>query len=548
MCFSFEVDDVFTHCRSCGCRNSGRWTGIVRRGFVVVLGGAVFMGLAWCSLAAAQSESTVPPASAVANTGNTEVAINVGRQKQLFIDESLFAESKNITLRMNPPVKMGPALLADRPWEQEIGFCVSIIEDGGLYKMWYLAENWKRPYINKYFLSYATSKDGIVWEKPSLGLVACNGSKDNNIVMTSGIEKMVFLDPAGPPEARFKAIIHTLTLPKTGGLYVHTSPDGIYWNSFGQRVFPLGADTANQAFYDSRLKKYVAYIRVWVPPYDVEGGGEWPGLRKIGRVEMDDITKPWPMKQLDKPYHPWGDDRLPAATYQVPHVFGYDEHDPPNSDHYNPAIVQYPWADRAYFLFPSAYRHSTELVDIQMAASRDGVKWTRLSREPYVALGTQDEFDFGSLYMAAGMVRCKGKIFQYYGGYRLPHSSKAVDPKPGEPISHIFRLEQRLDGFVSADAAYEGGEFTTPPLVFSGTQLVLNLNASAMGACKVEILDDQRHAIPGYSLGDCVELSGNHLEKTVTWRSKSDLRWLTGRAVRLRFVMRSCKLFSFQFP
>jgi len=38
------------------------------------------------------------------------------------------------------------------------------------------------------------------------------------------------------------------------------------------------------------------------------------------------------------------------------------------------------------------------------------------------------------------------------------------------------------------------------------------------------------------------------LEKTVSWKGKTDLSSLCGKALRLRFVMRSCKLFAFQFP
>ena len=100
------------------------------------------------------------------------------------------------------------------------------------------------------------------------------------------------------------------------------------------------------------MKKYVAYIRAWAPR-DTDKGGEGLGRRKIGRMEADDVTKPWPVKQLDKPYRIWGDDKIPVASYEVPHVFGYDDRDPPNSDHFHPAFVQYPWADRAYFMFAS---------------------------------------------------------------------------------------------------------------------------------------------------------------------------------------------------
>jgi hypothetical protein len=128
--------------------------------------------------------------------------------------------------------------------------------------------------------------------------------------------------------------------------------------------------------------------------------------------------------------------------------------------------------------------------------------------------------------------------------YRTTHG--VLGNEPGTDGA-ICRLEQRLDGFVSADAAFEGGEFTTPPLRFAGSKLVLNINASAMGTCKVEILDEQGNVLPGYSLADCDEIGGNHIEKTVSWKGKSGLPPLAGRAVRLRFVMRACKLFAFQF-
>ena len=292
-------------------------------------------------------------------------AINASSGKQLLIDSTFFADNQRITLTMNPPVKMGPVLRPDRPWEAaDMGFCVSVVQDNDFYKMWYLTES-----EAKYYICYATSSDGIRWEKPNLGLFTFHGSTDNNIVMTQPVETTVFLDPVAPPESRFKAI-HAMNWPdaKTAGLYVHTSADGIHWTISKQRVLPVLPDTANQVFFDTRLKKYVAYIR------------EWAQMRKIGRIEMDDVTKPWPINALDKPYYIWGEGKIPVASREAPIVFSYDEHDPPNSDHYNPACVQYPWADRAYFLFPSAFSHVSDKVDIQMATSRDGVAWTRLAR------------------------------------------------------------------------------------------------------------------------------------------------------------------------
>ncbi|MFQ6097224.1 MAG: hypothetical protein ACE5O2_05800, partial [Armatimonadota bacterium] len=327
------------------------------------------------------------------------------------------------------------------------------------------------------------------------------------------------------------------------GLYVHTSPDGIHWTKSRERQFPLGPDTANQAMWDSQRGKYVAHIRVWNP------------MRKVGRIEMDDIMKPWPYEPLDEPYYIWGKDRIPVPSREVPIAFEYDDEDPVPSDHYNSAAVEYPWAQAAYFMFPSAYLHFPEppvgkhgndgLLDIQLAVSRDGVKYRRLDRRPYVSLSPGEAKDSKCLYMAVGMIRREDDIYQYYAGYEITHG--APQQATPDPIGSICAVRQRLDGFISADAAYTGGEILTPPLKFSGDRLELNVDCSALGSCRVGILDADGEIVPGFGPDACDEIHGNHIRKTVTWRGESDLSSLAGRAVRLRFVLRACKLYAFQF-
>ncbi len=470
--------------------------------------------------------------------GTSGLVIDVGDRPQLFIDSRFIAESTNITLRMNPPVKMGPVILPDSPWESgEIGFCVSVVQYEGEYKMWYLA----RDKANNYCQCFARSADGRTWEKPELGLIEYQGSKDNNIVLTGTVETTVFLDPAAPPEQRFKALSAMYWPdPQKAGLYVWTSPDGLHWTQSPVRVFPLLPDTANQAFYDTRLKKYVANIRVWDP------------LRKVGRVEMDNILEPWPFTPLEKPYYIWGEDKIPVPSREVPIVFGYDEKDPPQSDHYNAACIPYPWAEDAYFMFPSLYRHFPEppvgkwgndgYLDIQMAASRDGVHWTRPSREPYVPMGLEGALDSSQLYMAIGVVRNGDALYQYYGGYKSTHGQLGV-----EGGGSIQRLEQRLDGFMSADAPLDGGSFVTPVIVFSGRRLLLNMDGSATGTGKVALLDAGGMEIPGFGLADCDEFGANSLSREITWKGSSDVSAWAEKPIRLKFMMKAMKLYSFRF-
>ncbi len=116
----------------------------------------------------------------------------------------------------------------------------------------------------------------------------------------------------------------------------------------------------------------------------------------------------------------------------------------------------------------------------------------------------------------------------------------------------------RRDGFISADAAYTGGELTTRPLVFEGSKLQLNMDSGAGGTVQVEIQDQAGNPIPGFALEDAGEINGNFLQVPARWRAEvigkmrraegdPDVGTLAGRPVRLRFVMRDARLYSFQF-
>jgi len=111
----------------------------------------------------------------------------------------------------------------------------------------------------------------------------------------------------------------------------------------------------------------------------------------------------------------------------------------------------------------------------------------------------------------------------------------------------VSRLVQRLDGFVSADAAYDGGQLTTLPMVFEGKHLFLNVDTGALGSVRVELQDGEGRIIPGFGQDDCASINGNYVERLVNWKGKDDLSALAGRVVRLRFIMRSTKLYAFQF-
>ncbi len=450
--------------------------------------------------------------------------MDIGSAKQLFVDTALIESSRGITLTMNPPRKTGDkCIVAERAWEgHRVCAYNTVLEDRGLLRMWYDAiDN-----DDGRWLCYATSADGVRWEKPSLGIVQYRGSKDNNIVFPptrrTHEPSCVFVDanPGCPPEARYKMVCSDDG--RAGfGTYVFQSADGLHWRPISDKPSFRASDTANVVFWDERIGRYVAYVRTTAP------------MRVVGRCEFDDLAD-------------FGKEQV---------VFGYDEDDPPDMDFYTNAAVKYPFGQNVYLLFPSAYFHYPEPplsnysndgpLDIRFAVSRDGIHFTRPSRAAYIPVGIKGSFDDSALYMAAGMIRRADEIWQYYGGYNFTHG--AYDVAGDRFTGCVSRVVQRLDGFVSADAAYSGGELTTARVVFAGTRLQLNVDAGVAGSAAAEILDSRGKPMPGFSLAEADPIKLNHIAATVTWQGKDDLSALTGKPVQLRFVMRDAKLYAFQF-
>ena len=146
--------------------------------------------------------------------------------------------------------------------------------------------------------------------------------------------------------------------------------------------------------------------------------------------------------------------------------------------------------------------------------------------------------------MTIGLLQHGSEIWMYYTGYDFTHGGYDKGTRYKGVVS---RLVQRLDGFMSLDSAYGGGEFTTVPLVFKGERLKLNIDTSALGSARVEILDEGGRPVPGFGSSDCDVINGSYTNREVTWKNKGDVRPLVGRTVRLRFVMRSTKLYAFEF-
>tara|TARA_B100000029_G_scaffold10274_1_gene11197 strand:+ start:47 stop:466 length:420 start_codon:yes stop_codon:yes gene_type:complete len=122
-----------------------------------------------------------------------------------------------------------------------------------------------------------------------------------------------------------------------------------------------------------------------------------------------------------------------------------------------------------------------------------------------------------------------------------------VERDNAQPTEHIRRYTLRLDGFASVHAPYQGGEASTRSLRFQGSRLRINFATSAAGWIRCEVQDASGKPIPGFELRNCREMAGDHIDRTVTWRTSSDLSRISGQTVRLRFVMKDADLYALQF-
>ena len=474
----------------------------------------------------------------------------------LFFDDRDIESAENVTLTMNPPVKCGPCLHVEKPWEKGArGLCV--VEWQGEYRFYYHVSPWKGCKC----LAFVVSKDGVTWERPKLGLVEFRGSKANNLV-DMGANKQnegnIFVDPSAPEDQRFKLVGHS---QYEGGMYMMYSPDGLSFKRHPENLLPFILDNHNTSFYDERIGKYVIYSRGWPRSRSV-----FPlqGSRSVIRIETDNLFRPlswdkdapdlWP---LSKKWEGLGHEDMRRVNLELPTVLGPDDLDPPEADIYQLAGVHY--LPDAYLGFPSLYYHhpwapegfvNDGYLDLQFASSRDGISWQRDFRGSYVRLDLPDGYCTKMMHMMVGIVPCGHRISQYYIGGRYSHGegritgdTKVKRPKvPNAPIIH--RAEQRMDGFVSADSAYTGGMLVTKPFEIRSKQLKLNIDTSASGVAWAALLNRNGNEIRGFGLGDCDFIQTNDTQHVVTWKKQDDLSKLVGKKVRLLLKSRSAKLFA----
>lgn len=471
------------------------------------------------------------PRLATARQPALDAIQSIGSRKILFVDRAFLANPEEVQFKLHPPRKTEERLLeSEHPWENATLNWFSVLKDDDKYRMWYECydvDGW--PTSDDTSFCYAESTDGIRWTKPHLGLFSYRGSKENNIVFRQVGEgnhrsrvhgSCVFVDPAAPPDARYKCISQGLFQGIADSPYFVAgmiSPDGLNWTRIPQPICRVFADSQYSGFWDERLKRYAIFGRV-----------SGRGGRAIGRSTSNKF-----------------DTFTPFSL-----VLQADEADPPASDLYNSACIKYPGSSDLYLMFPSLFRHEEDTLEIRLAVSRDGATWTWPDREmPFIPLGKPESFDGGSLYMGNGACLPTGDDLSFYfSGSSLKHKEVELDslahPKNRRVISRAVAPKDRL---VSVTTHARQGQFDTTPLRFVGNRLVVNAALRRNGQVRVGLLNAEGQSITGHSVDDCQALSEDCSACTVKWSNDETLAGLSAEPIRLRFELRDAEVFGFQF-
>ena len=443
------------------------------------------------------------------------IPIDVGRQ--LFVDDFLIAETTLKRTFHQPEFHpASPIFKAEKTWEIRRDTGSAAPFSGGVwydpadrtFKMWYMAGT-------GCFFGYATSQDGIHWERPKLNTTRYG----DNVLDIEPIQRdssTVWLDlEETDPARRFKMMYYR------AGLHMRVSADGIHWSeSLGA---PGGSSDRNTFFYNP-------FRNVWV--YSIRGSA-----RDVGRCrfygESPKFGVPLWKSFRELPMWSCADslDRVKPVEYveERPDLYNLDAA---------------PYESLMLGLFSIHAKVTAgdrpKINYVTIGFSRDGFHWDRPDRRPFLDVSEdRNAWNYGNVQSAGGGCLVMGDKLYFYCSGR----NSRKNPDDGSGISTGLAMLRR-DGFASMDAAQTVGTLTTRPVTFNGKHLFVNV-LSPQGALRAEVLDEQGQPIAPYTIENSATLRTDSTHAALAWKGAADLAPLTGRTVRFRFQLENGSLYSF---
>lgn len=473
-------------------------------------------------------------------------------EKQLFVDSVMIRSKQGITRVIHPAKKLErPVLTAEMPWEvrsedgiidKRVNIYGTVLRDekSGSFRMWYADAG---------SVLYATSSDGIYWERPLLNVKGATNETDLRVHSPSIIEDKFETDPAkrykavgnastGVDDARLQRLKDKFEMvdwyrDKTHRLYYAAhSADGLRWKVDPEPIL-LGCDTITLS-QDPVTGEYLAF-------HKRQGDPRVLGIRHVFLSVSKDMkhwSEPHPVVVADEVDNK-ATRKLKGGTY---------------SEYYN--LSAFPYAGQwlgfvTHFRRvepPSALfgndevngrkRSATGIIDVQLVTSRDGRHWDRCSdRSPVIALGPHP-YDAGSIFgLCNAPVFVGDEMWMYYTASTTPHGGLAPEKEQS-----IARAAWRIDGLASLQTKNKLGSIETHDFVPEGDKLTVNADVKN-GSLSVEVLDATGQFIPGYDKESSVIVKQDSVKLHIRWKNADTLP--AGKPIRLRFYLENGDLYSY---
>ncbi|MEX2287131.1 MAG: hypothetical protein WD648_08585 [Planctomycetaceae bacterium] len=519
-----------------------------------------------------------------------EDALDIGSEPQLFLDDWIVERSDGMKRVLHRPEKKGLVKNADgSDWDLGSVYQGNIVcrDARGRFHMTYRYSWWDasvrdlHPSIGndkahwfRESVGYATSDDGLHWEKPRLGLVdgptgfkkiaefpfeaPAGMSRDNNLGCP--FDFAYDLHAHGnivDPEKRFllRAVKMDDTHPFAKAIesqlyFAREWPDIVSDPQWRERLTPIPNGSLSPrgfkslAGFDHAAAEWFAVsqdrLGNWIP----RGGRDiarfatsdligWRGPEHVLAVAADESRDPkdW-IEYMDMLSYRAGGPQSGAWLGQLV-IFHSDRSDP----QYMMPTVKDVW------------RKGT--TEVRLVISRNaGRSWQRVGDKQVWLSCSDDPRGFDRLVFSTYPVRVGDEAWFYYCAWNGDHLVFNRDGSLFEPgflrTHRVARATMRWDGYVSLDATAAGGSLVTRPFRCSGEKLLVNANAGK-GRLTAELQDASGRPLDGFRASDAESLTGDGLELPIRWRGGAKLSELRDKPIRLKLELTQGSLYGFRF-
>lgn len=382
------------------------------------------------------------------------------------------------------------------------------------------------------FMSRVESDDPLEWPLPRVS----EGSgplwqRTENVILDQngeGVWPSDYTFLAGTPLADRGYVATVTQFKDERQQYFAFSQDGINFDVWHEKPWrPYLSDTANPVVWDPFRERYLVGYRPWFVD------------RRVSMGTTTDFEQ----------------------VHDLGVVLQPDSRDPPGTEFYG---MGFHLQDDVFIGLLHVY--STEptehkrvkmegCVEVHLAYSYDGDHWYRPFREPLLARREPGQPAGGSIYAGLcglSVVRSTEKRELIFAGGSM--GDHDISDTELEDIGISSRnswgqmiYDMRPDGCVYLKTRARWGHIRTRALLIEGDELTMNVRTLPTGHVRVQALDPNSYEpIPGFTLDECVPVTGDHLAAPVRWRER-ELGALMGKPVLLEVQVREGELYAMRF-